>query len=68
MNPTLTEVLKKAIAVSGQTVSGIARGAGIPQPVLCRFVQGERDLTLYTAEKLAIYFSLELRQREQSPS
>jgi hypothetical protein len=59
----LTQTLKNMIAASGLPVSSIARGSGIPQPVLCRFVQGKRDLTLYTAEKLATYFRLELRPR-----
>jgi plasmid maintenance system antidote protein VapI len=58
---TMAEVLKDAIEASGQSVAAVARGAGIPQPVLHRFVVGERDLTLRTAEKLVTYFQLELR-------
>jgi hypothetical protein len=36
----------------------------VVQPVLHRFVKGERDLTLRTADKLAMHFALELRPRE----
>jgi plasmid maintenance system antidote protein VapI len=62
---TMAETLRKAIEASGETVADIARGAGIAQPVLHRFVKGERDLTLRTAEKLVRYFGLQLRQRDQ---
>lgn len=58
----MAETLKKAIAASGETVAVIAKGAGIAQPVLHRFVHGQRDVTLRTAEKLARYFRLELRK------
>jgi plasmid maintenance system antidote protein VapI len=58
---TMAETLRKVIAASGKTVAVIARGAGIAQPVLHRFVKGERDLTLRTADKLAAYFDMELR-------
>jgi plasmid maintenance system antidote protein VapI len=55
------EALKKAIENSGKTVAEIAREAGVVQPVLHRFVKGERDLTLRTADKLAAYFGMELK-------
>ncbi len=57
---TLADVLKKAIEKSGESVASVARGAGIAQPVLHRFVAGERDLTLRVATRLADYFKLEL--------
>jgi plasmid maintenance system antidote protein VapI len=44
-------------------VATISRGADIAQPVLHRFVAGERDLTLRTADKLAQYFGLKLTKR-----
>jgi len=61
---TMAEALKKAMTKSGKTVAAVAREAGIAQPVLHRFVKGERDLTLRTANKLAVYFGLELRSRQ----
>jgi plasmid maintenance system antidote protein VapI len=61
---TMAETIKQAIAASGKRVAVIARESGIAQPVLHRFVKGERDLTLRTAEKLARYFNLELRRSQ----
>ncbi len=61
--PTIAETLRTAIADSGENLAAIGRAAGIPQPVLWRFVAGERDLTLRTADKLLDYFDLEIRPR-----
>ena len=61
----MAEILKRAIHDSGEAVAAIARNAKIPQPVLHRFVAGERDLTMKTAEKLVEYFDLELLPRKQ---
>jgi plasmid maintenance system antidote protein VapI len=60
----MTEQLKQAIQGSKKSVNAIAVESQIPQPVLHRFLSGERDLTLRTAQKLADYFGLELRPRE----
>ena len=59
----MAETLLQAIHNSDEKVAVIGRGAGVPQPVLHRFVAGERDLTLRSAQKLADYFDLELRPR-----
>jgi plasmid maintenance system antidote protein VapI len=61
--PTIAETLKRAVEGSGQNLAEIGRAAGIPQPVLWRFMAGERDLTLRTADKLLDYFGLEIRPR-----
>lgn len=60
----MADRLRKAIQASKKTVNAIAVESEIPQPVLHRFVAGERDLTLTTAQKLADYFGLELRPRK----
>lgn len=60
----LEATLRAAIAErveAGETVYQIAKGCGIGQPVLSRFVHKERTLTLRTADKLAAYLGLELR-------
>ena len=44
-------------------VSVVAAAAGVPQPVLSRFMRGDRDVMLGTAQKLADHFGLELRPR-----
>jgi plasmid maintenance system antidote protein VapI len=59
----MADRLRKAIKESKKTVNAIAVESEIPQPVLYRFVTGERDLTLRTAQRLADYFGLELRPR-----
>ena len=53
---TLADKLRAEILASGRPVGAIAREAGIAQPVLHRFVTGERDLTLRTGYKLLVYF------------
>jgi plasmid maintenance system antidote protein VapI len=58
---TLADQLKKAVAATGKSVSAVARESGVPQPVLHRFVTGERGLLLDTADRLAAYLRLELR-------
>ena len=62
---TVAEILRQTIQDSGETVTAIARKAGVGQPVLYRFVTGERDtITLKTADKLLAYFDLEVRPRK----
>jgi hypothetical protein len=60
---TLADQLRAVVRASGP-VSTTARKSGVPQPVLHRFVAGERDLTLRSAEKLLDYFGLEVRPRQ----
>ena len=60
----MIETLREMILESGETVAAISRATGIVQPVLHRFVKGQRDLTLTTAEKLLRYFDLELAPRK----
>jgi plasmid maintenance system antidote protein VapI len=56
---TLADQLKRAVAATGKSVSAVARESGVPQPVLHRFVTGERGLLLDTADRLAAYLGLE---------
>ena len=57
---TVSEQLKKAILSSKKTRYAIAVGSGIDHAVLRRFLKGERDIKLQTADKLAEYFGLKL--------
>jgi plasmid maintenance system antidote protein VapI len=57
---TLTEQLKQAVAATGKSVTAVARESGVPQPVLHRFVTGERGLLLDTADRLCAYLGLHL--------
>ena len=56
----LTRQLQAAIAATGQSLYSIAQASGIAAPVLQRFVNGERGITLETAGKLAEYLGLSL--------
>ena len=59
---TMREVIIQAIEESGNSVRSIALAAGISQPQLSRFVNGERDLLLDAADKVAKSLGLELRK------
>jgi hypothetical protein len=62
MAEQLRKMIERAVK-DGKSVRAVAIEAGVPQPVLHRFMAEERDLTLTTVQKLADYFGLELRQR-----
>jgi len=56
----LAHQLQAAIAATGQSLYAIAQASGVAAPVLQRFVNGERGITLETAGKLAAYLGLAL--------
>lgn len=56
----LARQLQGAIAATGQSLYSIAQASGVAAPVLQRFVNGERGITLETAGKLAAYLGLGL--------
>ena len=51
----LVEQLRRAIAESGQTEYAIAKGSGVSQSVVNRFVHGERGISFETAAKLCAH-------------
>ena len=59
----MADALRRAVRETGLSVNAVAKAAGVPQPVLHRFMTGERDLTLSTAQRLVDYFRLELRPK-----
>jgi plasmid maintenance system antidote protein VapI len=59
----ISEVLRASIKGDGRTVTQIASDAGVPQPVLSRFVRGERGITLKIADRVAVVLGLELKPR-----
>jgi transcriptional regulator with XRE-family HTH domain len=59
---SLSGILKSAIKTSGKTVYRIAQESGVAHPVILRFMSGERDIRLETAEKLADTLGLRLTQ------
>lgn len=60
--PALSDKLKAAIAESGMTIYAVAQGSGVSHPILSRFLSGQRDLRLATAEKLAAFFGMTLTE------
>jgi plasmid maintenance system antidote protein VapI len=50
--PSIVDQLRQAITQSGQTEYPIAKGAGVSQSVVNRFVNGERGISLETADPL----------------
>ena len=56
----LASQLQAAIAATGQSLYAIAQASGVAAPVLQRFINGERGITLETAGKLAAYLGLSL--------
>src|SRR5687768_4147823 len=56
----LTKQLQAAIAATGQSLYAIAQASGVAAPVLQRFVNGERGITLETASKVATYLGMSL--------
>ncbi|MFO0417637.1 MAG: helix-turn-helix domain-containing protein [Pseudomonadota bacterium] len=61
----ISERLRKAVLTSKKTRYAIAVGSGVDHAVLRRFMRGERDIKLTTAENLAEYLELELVQRRK---
>jgi len=60
---TIVEQLRKAIADSGETEYAIAKGSGVSQSIVNRFVHGERSISLETAAKLCSYLNFDLIPR-----
>lgn len=56
----LSEALRKAIRECGKSVYQIAKEANVSPIVISRFLSGERDIRLATADKLAESLSLTL--------
>jgi plasmid maintenance system antidote protein VapI len=62
---TLADMLRQVIRDSGVSQEEVGRRTGIPAPVVSRLLSGKRDLTLRTADKLAVYLGLELRHQSK---
>jgi transcriptional regulator with XRE-family HTH domain len=65
---TVSEQLKKAILSSKKTKYAIAVGSGIDHAVLRRFLKGERDIKLKTADQLATFLGLDLTKKKHTES
>jgi len=61
----LEKQIMAAIDKSGLSVYRLAKDSGVSQPVLCRFINRQRGITLATASKLVETLGLELVQRKK---
>lgn len=57
---TFSDDLRRAIEQCGKTRYRIGLEAGVDQAVLCKFMQGERGMSLASIEKLYAYLGLRL--------
>lgn len=67
---TLSDVLREKALADGRSIFALARDAGIPYPVLYRFLKGDATghkwgLNLTTADKLIGILGLELRPKKR---
>ena len=62
---SLTHALKQAIRDCDQSEYQIAKEAGVSQIVISRFVSGDRDIRMATADKLANVLGLKLQAEPQ---
>ena len=57
----LSRALREAIRNSGKSVYQIAKAADVSQIVVSRFLSGERDIRMETADRLAEVLGLKVR-------
>jgi plasmid maintenance system antidote protein VapI len=61
--PNIVDQLRKAILQSGETEYAVAKGSGVSQSVVNRFVHRERSIGIETAAKLCACLKLTLVRR-----
>jgi plasmid maintenance system antidote protein VapI len=61
----ITEALQNAVAKSGLSYYAIERATGVKRPSIIYFMRGERSLRLNIADRLAVYFGLEVRAKRK---
>jgi plasmid maintenance system antidote protein VapI len=59
----MADALQKAIAKSGLAHIAIERATGVKRQSIMRFMRGERSLRLDMADRLAVFFGLEVRTK-----
>lgn len=60
LSTNLLKEINKAIDSGKETKYSIAVGSGVDHAVIRRFLSGERDIKLHTADRLAAYLKLDL--------
>jgi transcriptional regulator with XRE-family HTH domain len=57
---SIADALRRAIQSSGLSYNALGRLAGVNQAQVCRFMLGERDLTMQVASRLCLVLGCEL--------
>jgi hypothetical protein len=57
---TVSEVLRKAIVDSGETLYRVAKDSGVSYPAVHRFVRHKHTISLKAVDKLCTYLGLRL--------
>ena len=57
----MTDLLREALA-EVDSLRAVGRAAGVKHPSLIRFRRGEQSLRLDLADRLALYFGIEVRR------
>ena len=63
MSKPFSETLRQAVRDSETTRYAISQRTGIAQSTLCKFIQGERGLSLDSIDRLMDALGLEIRPR-----
>jgi plasmid maintenance system antidote protein VapI len=61
----ISDLLRRTIAASGIPYLALERATGLARASIMRFVRGSQFLRLDLADRLAAYFSLELRPKRK---
>ena len=60
----MTELLKETITERGLPLLRIEQETGVKRATVMRFMRGDADIRLATADKLAAYFGLDVVKRK----
>lgn len=65
MKVSFSDQLREAVRNTEMSRYAISQRTGIAQSTLCKFIQGERGLSLESADKLMDLLGLEIRPRRR---
>jgi hypothetical protein len=60
----VTDLLKRSIVESGIPYNQLERATGVKRASIIRFLRGDQSMRLDLAERLMVYFGLEVRKRK----
>jgi hypothetical protein len=66
-NESFSEVLRRAIADSGESLGALSRRSGVDTSMLSRFVRGKQGLTSASIDALVEALGIEVKVRRPKP-